>query len=147
MGGEANQGLKSIDLCLPSTLESVDVAEQQVLEAAREAGLSDAKLHEVSMAVREVVVNAIVHGNRYSAHKKVRLQVFREKDRIRVSVTDEGEGFDLESLPDPLAEENLLHQSGRGLLLVRSFVDEFQVRKLSPGGMEVTLVKYAQDSA
>jgi len=126
---------------LDSTLESVDSAEELVLKVAREAGFPEEELHKISMAVRETVVNAVVHGNRYSAHKKVHLSACLDQDRLLVTVADEGSGFDPDSLPDPLAEENLLHQSGRGLLLVRAFVDEFQVRKLNPTGAEVRLVK------
>ncbi len=61
---------------------------------------------------------------------------------LTVTVGDQGNGFDLSSVPDPLAEENLLHHSGRGILLIRAFVDEYSVRRLSPAGTEVKLVKY-----
>jgi serine/threonine-protein kinase RsbW len=61
-----------------------------------------------------------------------------------VTVSDEGEGFDVEALPDPLADHNLLQQSGRGIFLIRAFVDRFEVRRLSPAGTEVRLVKYVQ---
>ena len=129
-------------MLLESTLESVDGAEEAVLGVAKQAGFPEEELHKIGMAVRETVVNAVVHGNRYSAHKKVHLGVSLEGNRLAVTVGDEGGGFELSSIPDPLAEENLLHQSGRGLLLVRAFVDEFQLRKLTPTGSEVKLVKY-----
>jgi serine/threonine-protein kinase RsbW len=141
MGGKTDGNTQAVDVYLDSTLESVDSAEELVLKVAREAGFPEEELHKISMAVRETVVNAVVHGNRYSAHKKVHLSACLDQDRLLVTVADEGSGFDPDSLPDPLAEENLLHQSGRGLLLVRAFVDEFQVRKLNPTGAEVRLVK------
>ncbi len=141
MGNQPNQQAVSVDTLLDSALQSVDEAEDLVLRVAQSAGFPEEELYKLNMAVRETVVNAVVHGNRYSAHKKVHLQVSGSKDRIKVTVGDEGDGFELGSLPDPLAEENLLHQSGRGLLLVRAFVDEFQVRRLSPHGTEVELVK------
>jgi serine/threonine-protein kinase RsbW len=133
---------RSLDIYLDSTLESADGAEEAVLGMARAAGFPEEDLHKIGMAIRELVVNAVVHGNRYNANKKVHLRAFIEKDRLTTIVGDQGNGFDLSSVPDPLAEENLLHQSGRGLLLVRAFVDEFQLRRLSPAGTEVTLVKY-----
>jgi serine/threonine-protein kinase RsbW len=136
------QEVKKLDVFLESSLQSVDGAEQLVMEVARGAGLPEDELHKISMAVRETVVNAVVHGNRYSAHKKVHLEVSQAPDRLTVKVCDQGNGFDLSSLPDPLAEENLLHQSGRGILLIRAFVDEFQIRRLVPAGTEVKLVKY-----
>ena len=134
--------MTSVDTYLESTLQSVDAAEKMVLDVAHEAGFPEEELHKISMAVRETIVNAVVHGNRYSAHKKVHLQVAKAQDGMTVTVADEGNGFDLASLPDPLAEENLLHQSGRGILLIRAFVDEFVMRRLSPVGTEVKLVKH-----
>ncbi|RPI10654.1 MAG: ATP-binding protein [Acidobacteriales bacterium] len=141
MGNQPDQQASSVDTLLDSALQSVEEAESLVLKVARAAGFPEEELYKLNMAVRETVVNAVVHGNRYSAHKKVHFQVSGSKDRITVTVGDEGNGFDLASLPDPLAEENLLHQSGRGLLLVRAFVDEFQVRRLTPRGTQVELVK------
>ena len=137
-GGEA----KTVDQFLDSTLESVDSAENLVLDVAQKAGFPEEDLHKIGMAVRESMVNAVVHGNQYSAHKKVHVSVSKGPDRIIVAISDQGKGFDLDSLPDPLSEENLLRNSGRGMFLIRAFMDEFQVRRLSPGGTEVTLTKY-----
>jgi serine/threonine-protein kinase RsbW len=88
------------------------------------------------------MVNAVVHGNRYNARKKVHLTVSRAPDRLAVVIADEGEGFDIAALPDPLANENLLRHSGRGLLLIQAFMDEFQLRTREPKGTEVKMVKY-----
>jgi serine/threonine-protein kinase RsbW len=87
-------------------------------------------------------VNAVVHGNCYSKYQKVRLSIAKQEDRLTVTVTDEGRGFDIDSVPDPLAQGNLLNQSGRGLFLMKAFMDEFEVRKLDPRGTEFRLVKY-----
>ena len=127
---------------LDSTLESVDSAEALALDAARCAGLDDDELQKIGMAVRESMVNAVVHGNRYNAHKKVRLSIVGGPDRLAVKIADEGEGFDFDNVPDPLAPENLLRSCGRGIFLMRAFMDEFQVRRLNPNGTEVTLIKY-----
>src|SRR4051812_3534750 len=102
-----------------STLESVDEAETLVLQVAEDAGLEEEDLHKLGMAVREAMVNAVVHGNRYNLRKKVHLVLACTEEALRLSITDEGEGFELTELPDPLAEENLLRQSGRGLLLIQ----------------------------
>jgi serine/threonine-protein kinase RsbW len=133
---------ETVERYLDSTLESVDSAEQLAVGVAERAGFDDDDLMKIGMAVRESVVNAVVHGNRYSAHKKVRFSVSHTTERLTVRITDEGEGFDFHDLPDPLAPENLLRTSGRGIFLIRSFMDEFAIRKLEPGGTEVTLVKY-----
>src|SRR5689334_25191505 len=123
---ESEEKLK-IQEDLDSTLTSVDSAEAIVVKAAQELGFDDDDQHEIGMAVRECMVNAVVHGNRYSAHKKVHLSVRAAPDHIEIIIGDEGSGFDLNSLPDPLAQENLLRQSGRGILLIRAFMDEFDL--------------------
>ncbi len=136
-------GTRSVDKYLDSELESADEAEHLVVRAAREAGFSEDELHKIGMAVRESIVNAVVHGNRYNRRKRVHLAVAAGPDRLTIRIGDEGEGFDLQAVPDPVADQNLLQQSGRGLFLIRAFVDEFSVRRLNPG-TEVTLVKYKQ---
>ena len=147
MAEDQSRETGTVDTFLASNLESVDDAENLVLKVAGEVGFQEEDLHKISMAVRESVVNAVVHGNRYSSHKKVHLIVAGAKDRIEVTVRDQGNGFDLKSLPDPLAEENLLQQSGRGILLIRAFVDEFQMRRMAPAGTEVRLIKYLRHGA
>jgi serine/threonine-protein kinase RsbW len=127
---------------LDSTLDSVDLAESIVSGLALDAGISEDDVGGLGMAIRECVANAVVHGNRYSAKKKVRLTVGQADGQLEIVVTDEGEGFALEDVPDPLASENMLKQSGRGILLIRAFVDQFDVRKLEPNGTEVRMVKY-----
>jgi serine/threonine-protein kinase RsbW len=132
----------TVDTLLDSSLDSVDAAEAAVLRVAQDLGFPEEDQHQLGMAVRESMVNAVVHGNRYHARKKVHLTVLRSPDHLAVVIRDEGEGFDLNSLPDPLAEENLLKQSGRGLLLIQAFVDEFHVSRRDPAGTEVRMVKY-----
>ena len=133
---------ETVERFLESTLESVDSAEELAVGVAQRAGFDDDDLMRIGMAVRESMVNAVVHGNRYNAHKKVRFSVGHNAERFTVRIADEGEGFDFESLPDPLAPENIMRTSGRGIFLIRSFMDEFEMRHLDPGGTEVTLVKY-----
>lgn len=142
MPGRNEAGGVLVARILESTLESVDIAEQLAREAAQAAGLDEDGQYELAMAVRESVINAVVHGNCYSRKKKVRLNIRQEPDRLVVSVADEGKGFDPSKVPDPLAPENLLNQSGRGLLLIRAFTDEVSVRTLQPQGTEFVLVKY-----
>src|SRR5277367_2791305 len=133
---------RTVDQVLDSTLESVDVAEEAVLREAQELGFDEDDLHKIGMSVRECMVNAVVHGNRYNARKKVHVMIQRTSDRLSIVIQDEGEGFDMATLPDPLANENLLRHSGRGLLLIQAFMDEFQIRPREPKGTEVKMVKY-----
>ena len=133
---------RTVDKVLDSTLESVDHAEDAVLRQAEKLGFDEDDMHKIGMSVRETMVNAVVHGNRYNARKKVRLTISHAPDRLVVVIADEGEGFDMAALPDPLADENLLRHSGRGLLLIQAFMDEFQIRSRKPKGTEVKMVKY-----
>jgi serine/threonine-protein kinase RsbW len=130
-----------VDIHLDSTLESVDRAEELVVEAAKKAGIEEDDALSLGMAIRECMVNAVVHGNRYNLNKKVHLTVTRTAAHLIIKIADEGEGFELEDLPDPLADENLLRHSGRGIFIIRAFTDDFQVRRMNPSGTEVTLVK------
>ena len=134
---------RTLEEVLDSTLESVDHAEEAVLHEAKELGFDEENLHKIGISVRECMVNAVVHGNQYHSGKKVRLKVSRTPQRLEIVICDEGEHFDITNLPDPLADENLLRQSGRGLLMMQAYMDEFQIKPCQPRGTEVRLVKYA----
>jgi len=134
-----------LDQDYPSTLESVDVAETEILKAAVDAGFDEDEQHRIGMSVRECMVNAVVHGNRYNRRKLVHVHVVLERldaeVRLTIRIADQGEGFEVHEVPDPLHDNNLLRHSGRGLFLMGAFMDDMKVRKLSPNGTEVTLVK------
>jgi len=132
---------KTEEYTYDSTLDSVDAAETVVLKEAIDLGFDEDDQHKIGMSIRECMVNAVVHGNRYNARKKVYLTVSTTPGRLEIRVADEGDHFDMSQLPDPLADENLLRHSGRGLLLMQAFMDEFQIRPRQPKGTEVKLVK------
>jgi serine/threonine-protein kinase RsbW len=93
------------------------------------------------MSVREAAVNAVLHGNAYDPSKKIMVAYETSPNTLAITITDEGKGLSEEEVPDPLAEENLLKTSGRGIFLIRSFMDEVHIRDLHPG-TEITLVKH-----
>lgn len=132
---------KSLEVNLESTLDSVDVAEEMVKNFAVEAGYPEDEVHQIGMAIRESVINAVVHGNCYSSQKKVSVAMEANDERITIRVQDQGAGFEVAEVPDPLADENLLRKSGRGLFLIRAFMDGVEMRRLSPEGMEVKMTK------
>jgi len=138
---------RTIEQTFDSTLESVDAGEEIVLKEAQDLGFDEDDQHKIGIAVRECLVNAVIHGNRYNVRKKVHLTVSRSPGRLEVRIGDEGERFDMSQLPDPLADENLLRHSGRGLLLMQAFMDEFQVRPREPNGTEIKLVKHTAKAA
>jgi len=142
MADQEGMEAHTVEQVLDSTLESVDGAEETVLREAQHLGFDEDDLHKIGISLRECMVNAVVHGNRYNARKKVHLNVTRTPDYLTVVVGDEGDGFDPEAVPDPLAGENLLRGSGRGVMLMQAFMDEFQISRREPQGTEVKMVKY-----
>ena len=125
---------------LVSALESVDRVESLALHYAQAAGFDAEMAATLSMVAREACVNAVMHGNAYDAAKLVTARFVVEGASLRMMVADEGDGLDVAAVPDPLAPENLLKGSGRGIFLMRSFMDSVTFRDLEPG-TEVTLVK------
>lgn len=125
---------------LESRIENVDRAESAAEEVARVAGFDEDEQHRIAMAVREITVNAITHGNRLDAAKKVTLDFSLSPQALVIAVRDEGQGFDTSTLPDPLAPDNLLRQSGRGIFLARAFMDEVDLRSRRDG-LEVRMTK------
>ena len=132
-----------VSYTLDSTLASVNKAEQAAAEVAAKSGFDEDSGSRIAMAVREATVNAVLHGNRYDASKRVTVSFESTPDALSVTVRDEGTGLDPATLPDPLAPENLLKQSGRGIFLIRAFMDEIRFRTLSPG-TEITMIKFVR---
>ncbi len=126
---------------LDSTLESVNQAEELATKMASKLGFEDDDINRISMAVREATVNAVLHGNAYDPAKKMTVGLENTGAALVITVADEGQGLDLASVPDPLAPENLLKQSGRGIFLIRAFMDEVRIRDLGPG-TEITMIKH-----
>jgi serine/threonine-protein kinase RsbW len=130
-----------IEFTLETLLESVDLAESIVMRIAEASGFDDDDVHKIGMAVREGVINAYNYGNQHERHKKILMTVELEPQRMIVHVLDQGKGFELTEVPDPLADENLLRTSGRGIFLMRAFMDEFAVRHGPGGGAELVMAK------
>ena len=130
-----------VSYTLDSTLETVDSAEQAAGKVATEAGFDEEEVMRISMAVREAAVNAVLHGNAYDPSKKVSLVLERTAVDLIITIRDQGKGLDMSKIPDPLAPENLLKTSGRGIFLIRSFMDEVQIHP-SQTGTEIKLIKH-----
>jgi len=111
---------------------------------ARTIGFDEDAQHWVSVAIRESVINAIKHGNRNDESKRVFVEFATasgDAPELVVRVRDQGEGFDPDAIEDPLAPENLLKSSGRGIFLIRSFMDDVTLERAAEDGMEVRMVK------
>lgn len=137
---------KRVSFTLESTLETVNNAEATASNLATEAGFADDEVMKIAMAVREAAINAVLHGNAYDPEKKVLLQFERTGGDLVITIKDQGKGIDLNAIPDPLAPENLLKTSGRGIFLIRSFMDEVEIHP-SAAGTEIKLVKHVHGPA
>lgn len=126
-------------------MESVAEIEAAADKLATEAGLDEDQCFHVTMAVREAAINAVLHGNEYNPAKQVAVCFENTGKDLVFSISDQGKGlgadFDPDSLPDPLAPENILRGAGRGIFIIRSFMDEVRFRQLDPG-TELTLIKH-----
>lgn len=140
------ESAKKIVVTLETVLESVELAEEIALHVAAAAGFEDEDRHKVGMSVREGVINALVYGNQMAPEKKATLTLALQPDKLEIRVLDQGPGFRLDEVPDPLAEDNILKSSGRGILLMRSFMDEFDVVRGPQGGAELRMAMRYRNS-
>lgn len=132
---------KHLEITLATEVESVNLAEEMCLRVAEAAGFGEDDCYRIGMSVREGVINAFHYGNEERPEKKIHLALDLTPDKMIIHVLDEGKGFDLSDVPDPLAEENLLSTSGRGIFLMRAFMDEFAVVPGRTGGAEIIMSK------
>ena len=135
-----------VSYTLDSTLDTVDHAEESATRIATELGFGEDEVMQISMAVREAAVNAVLHGNAYDPGKKVKLEFETTGRDLVITIRDQGKGLDPAKIPDPLAPENLMKTSGRGIFLIRSFMDEVQIHP-SQTGTEIKLVKHVPGSS
>jgi serine/threonine-protein kinase RsbW len=128
-----------------SAFDMLDFVQLVSDHLCRRLGFDEDSMHWVGVAIRESVINAIKHGNQNDAGKMVHVDFISSHDPenagLTISVRDEGDGFEPEEVADPLAPENMLKSSGRGIFLIRSFMDDVQLMKGAEGGMEVRMVK------
>jgi serine/threonine-protein kinase RsbW len=132
---------RTVRLDFASRLDMLDLLQVVLTHVSGLVGFDEETTHYMSVAVRESVVNAMKHGNQLDEAKRVAVDFVLKQDSLEIEVTDEGVGFDLEGVPDPLAEENLLKAFGRGIFFMRSFMDEVSYTFPLRGGTVVKLVK------
>jgi serine/threonine-protein kinase RsbW len=126
---------------LPSHIEAVADAAAALTDFIRNCGVSEELSFGIEMAVRESVTNAMVHGNQEDESKSVEVIFNCHDNELEIEVRDQGEGFDPASVPDPTNAENLLKTSGRGIFLMRTFMDEIEWRNRPEGGTAVRMTK------
>jgi serine/threonine-protein kinase RsbW len=132
-----------------SAFEMLDFVQVVSDHMSRSVGMDDDASHWIGVAIRESVINAIKHGNRNDASKRVFVEFEAapaHAPELSIRVRDQGEGFDPQMLADPLAPENLLKSSGRGIFLIRNFMDDVQLQRAPEGGMEIRMTKRVHQS-
>jgi serine/threonine-protein kinase RsbW len=139
--GLADSTTSRLSLTLESTLDSVHQVEHVAEQRAHAAGFDEDTTSHIAMAVREAAINAVLHGNCYDPSKSFNADFETTDDDLIIHISDQGCGLDIDSLPDPLAPENILRGSGRGIFLIRAFMDEVDFRQTHPG-TKLTLIKH-----
>jgi serine/threonine-protein kinase RsbW len=143
-------GHQIIRLEFTSAFEMLDFVQVVSDHLSRHVGLDDDAMHWVGVAIRESVINAIKHGNRNDSSKRVFVEFgtsIGDAPELSIRVRDQGEGFDPELVANPLDPENLLKSSGRGIFLIRNFMDDVQLRRAPEGGMEIRMLKRVQPAS
>ena len=113
-------------MILESRLDEVCPTEEAILKAAREFGFPESDLFAIKLALEEAMSNAIKHGNACDPVKRVEVDYSVNEQMVAVTIGDEGPGFDMEQVPDPRLEENLSKPHGRGLMLMKAYMDEVE---------------------
>ncbi len=127
-------------ITIPSSQEylmDVDVFIEGIL---RGYGADESTIADIAISVSELVNNAICHGNKSSGDKTVRVSIGRKEKDISITILDQGEGFNPDEIDDPLADENLLKEAGRGIFIVRSLMDNVEISE-DNGGTAITITK------
>lgn len=128
-------------IIIPSATAFLADVDQRLEDILTRAGVDPSTIADIAISVSELVNNAIVHGNRFSPAKVVTVRIQVSDGVIRVTVADQGEGFNPEAVPNPVDDDNLLREVGRGLYIVRNFVDEVTVSSAPSGGTRVEIIK------
>ncbi len=126
---------------ISSKCENIQRVEKEAEKWGRALNLSQDSLDSLAIAVTEIVANAIFHGNKENESKKVTVTFAIEKDTLIVRISDEGMGFDLKRVGDPLHPQNLLKESGRGIFLVKNLVDEVEFKPSKTGTTVILQIK------
>jgi serine/threonine-protein kinase RsbW len=130
---------KKFSLEIESDPNNLLTVEEFVNYFAREIGIKEEKISGLILSVTEATTNAIIHGNKKNTGKKVKIDVSTEGHTLKITVKDEGIGFDPSLIPDPTKPENLLKDSGRGLYLMKVYMDDIKFN-ITPDGTETILV-------
>jgi serine/threonine-protein kinase RsbW len=134
-------GWRTFEITIPSRLEEMEAVHALVDQAVKEYKMDSELAHWIELTISESMINAIQHGNNADPNKTAYLKISSTGDAIEIIVEDEGQGFTLDRVADPTADANLLKPSGRGILIIRSFMDEVDCTPREGGGCRLRMVK------
>lgn len=129
---------------IASVRSQAEMVCQTIVEAVRQRGYNGDDVFGVHLALEEALANAIQHGNRNDPEKKIRIESLVTPEKVDISVTDEGSGFEPDALPDPRTENNLTKCSGRGVLLIKAYMD---VVEFNAKGNCIHMIKFKKQSS
>jgi serine/threonine-protein kinase RsbW len=138
---------RSFELTIPSRLEEMQAVHELIGQAVKEYELNDELAHWIELTISESMINAIQHGNKADPGKEATLKISSTGDAIEIIVEDEGCGFKLDKVADPTDVANLLKPSGRGILIIRSFMDEVDLTQREGGGCRLRMLKRIRGNA
>ena len=138
---------RSFELTIPSRLEEMRAVHEVVNQAVQEYELSDELAHWIELTISESMINAIQHGNKADPSKQATLKISSDGQDLEIIVEDQGCGFKLDKVADPTDTANLLKPSGRGILIIRSFMDEVDLTQREGGGCRLRMVKRIRGNA
>jgi serine/threonine-protein kinase RsbW len=132
---------RSFELTISSRLEEMEAVHELIAQAVKEYRLSDELAHWIELTISESMINAIQHGNKSDPAKQATLKISSTGDSLEIIVEDQGNGFTFDKIADPTDTANLLKPSGRGILIIRSFMDEVDLTEREGGGCRLRMVK------
>jgi serine/threonine-protein kinase RsbW len=130
-----------MEIVLETLIESIALAEEVGVRIAAVAGFDEDDQYKIGLAVHEGVMNAFQYGNQQRRERKIHVIFELHEDKLVIHVVDQGTGFRIEDVPDPREDENVLEDSGRGVLLMKAFMDEVDVLSSAAGGAELVMAK------
>jgi serine/threonine-protein kinase RsbW len=129
-------------ITIPSSLDHLPRVDEYVEGKLRELGVDEDRLADIAVSVTEAVTNAVLHGNKNDLKKKVQVKLKADSSRVEITVEDQGNGFNPESIQSPVEEGNLLKKAGRGIFILKSLMDEVDFIVLPQKGTIVKMVKF-----
>lgn len=128
-------------IVIPSDQRLIGKVDEFVESRLRDREVDDSIIADIAICATEVVNNGIIHGNKDDRDKTITLEMNFTSDEVTITVTDQGDYFNPDEVANPLDDENLMREVGRGIFIVKNLMDQVDIEKANGGGTRVTLIK------